>query len=198
MIGSTLRQYPCDWEPVAMRDNIVIDPTAHIDSAFSFDLCRSELPVAIELGRGCQVLDGTMLDIGPQGRVTVGTCSMLNACWLIADSEITIGDYTMMSWSVVIMDSYRFPLDRKLRRAELLKLPTRPGRKSAASVAAQPIHIGNNVWIGFEACILPGVTIGDGSLIGARSVVTEDVPPYTIMAGNPARPVREFARPEST
>ena len=92
-----------------MRDNIMIDPTAHIDSAFSFDLCRSELPVAIELGRGCQVLDGTMLDVGPKGRVTVGTCSMLNACWLIADSEITIGDYTMFSWSVVIMDCYRFP-----------------------------------------------------------------------------------------
>ena len=198
MIGTTLRQYPCDWEPVPMRNNIIIDSTAHIDSAFSFDLCRSELPVAIELGRGCQVLDGTMLDVGPRGRVTVGTCSMLNACWLIADSEITIGDYTMFSWSVVIMDSYRFPRNRRERRDELIQLQRRPGRKSGGSVTASPVHIGNNVWVGFEACILPGVTIGDGSLIGARSVVTEDVPPYTIVAGNPARPVRQFNRQESS
>ena len=197
MIGTTLRQYPCDWEPVPMRDNIIVDPTAHIDSAFSFDLCRSELPVAIELGRGSQVLDGTMLDVGPNGRVTVGTCSMLNACWLIADSEITIGDYTMMSWSVVLMDCYRFPLDYKKRREELLRLPMRPGRKSAAPAKAKPIHIGNNVWIGFEACVLPGVTVGDGSVIGARSVVIEDVPHYTIVAGNPARPVRQLNREEA-
>ena len=197
MIGSTLRQYPCDWEPVPMRDNIIIDPTAHIDTAFSFDLCRSELPVAIELGRGSQVLSGTMLDVGQQGRVKVGNCSMLNACWLIADSEIIIGDYTMMSWSVVIMDSYRFSRNREQRRRQLKELSLNTGRKAPTSVAAaRPVLIGNNVWIGFEACILPGVKVGDGALIGARSVVIEDVPPYTIVAGNPARVVRQFAREE--
>ena len=50
--------------------------------------------------------------------------------------------------------------------------------------------IGNDVWIGREALILPGVTIGDGAVIGARSVVTSDVPPYAIAAGNPARLIR--------
>lgn len=195
MIGTTLRQYPCDWEPVPMRDNIAVDSTAYIDSAFSFDLCRSELSVAIAVGRGCQVLDGTMLDVGPHGRIILGECAMLNACWLIADSEITIGDYSMLSWSVVVMDSYRFPRDPKQRRDELTKLSTRPGRKSAASVTSRPVHIGNNVWVGFEACILPGVTIGDGAVVGARSVVTENVAPYTVVAGNPARVVRYLTPP---
>ena len=52
------------------------------------------------------------------------------------------------------------------------------------------VSIGNDVWIGTEAFILSGVTIGDGAVIAARSVVTRDVPPYSIVAGNPARQVR--------
>lgn len=53
------------------------------------------------------------------------------------------------------------------------------------------IIIGNDVWIGFEAIILAGVTIGDGAVIGARAVVTKDVPPYTIVGGVPAKPIRK-------
>ena len=52
------------------------------------------------------------------------------------------------------------------------------------------IVIGSDVWIGYEAVILSGVTIGDGAIIGARAVVTKDVPPYTIVGGVPARPIR--------
>lgn len=52
------------------------------------------------------------------------------------------------------------------------------------------IVIGNDVWIGYEAVVLAGVTIGDGAVIGARAVVTEDVAPYTIVGGVPARPIR--------
>ena len=53
------------------------------------------------------------------------------------------------------------------------------------------IVIGNDVWIGYEASILAGVTIGDGAIIGTRAVVTKDVPPYTIMGGVPARQIRK-------
>lgn len=53
------------------------------------------------------------------------------------------------------------------------------------------IIVGNDVWIGFEAVILSGVTIGDGAIIGARAVVTKDVPPYTIVGGVPAKTIRK-------
>ena len=53
------------------------------------------------------------------------------------------------------------------------------------------IIIGNDVWIGYEAVILPGVTIGDGAVIGCRAVVTKDIPPYTIVGGVPAKPIRK-------
>jgi len=61
---------------------------------------------------------------------------------------------------------------------------------------AKPISIRHNVWIGFDCVVLPGVTIGEGSVVGARSVVTEDVPPYTIVAGNPARVIRKIENDE--
>ena len=51
--------------------------------------------------------------------------------------------------------------------------------------------VGNDVWIGYEAIVLAGVTIGDGAIIGSRAVVTKDVPPYTIVGGVPAKPIRK-------
>lgn len=53
------------------------------------------------------------------------------------------------------------------------------------------IVIGNDVWIGYEAIVMQGVTIGDGAIIGARAIVTKDVPPYTIVGGVPAKPIRK-------
>lgn len=53
------------------------------------------------------------------------------------------------------------------------------------------IVIGNDVWIGYEAVIMAGVTVGDGAIIGTRAVVTKDVPPYTIVGGVPAKPIRK-------
>ncbi|HHO77101.1 MAG TPA: CatB-related O-acetyltransferase [Deltaproteobacteria bacterium] len=53
------------------------------------------------------------------------------------------------------------------------------------------VVIGNDVWVGTESIILSGVTIGDGAVVAARSVVTKDIPPYTIAGGNPARPIRK-------
>ncbi|MBP4048947.1 CatB-related O-acetyltransferase [Chromobacterium violaceum] len=72
--------------------------------------------------------------------------------------------------------------------------------KGFADIAPGPEHyhkiygdteIGNDVWVGYDALILPGVKIGDGAIVGARSVVTKDVPPYAIVAGNPARIIRK-------
>ena len=66
---------------------------------------------------------------------------------------------------------------------EIKRLFNLPGRKGDTL-------IGNDVWIGMEAVIMPGVTIHDGAIISARSVVTRDVPPYTIVGGNPAKPLK--------
>ena len=196
MIKTVERQFPGDWEPAPMPENIVIDETAYVHTVYAFDLCRSEKPAAITFARGSQVNDGTMFDLGPKASVHIGECALLTSVWFLCDEEISIGAYTMISWSVVIMDTYRMPLSPEGRRAELQGLARRSYRKVAADVPARPVRIGSDVWIGFDCCILPGVTIGNGSIVGARSVVCEDVEPYTIVAGNPARVVRRLTKPE--
>ena len=70
-------------------------------------------------------------------------------------------------------------------------LPTDPVSISEAWDKKGDIVIGNDVWIGYEALILAGVTVGDGAIIAARAVVTKDVPPYTIVGGVPAKPIRK-------
>jgi acetyltransferase-like isoleucine patch superfamily enzyme len=91
-----------------------------------------------------------------------------------------------------LMDTYRLPEKTSERRKELKLVPTRAPRVTDAGISAKPIRIGRNVWIGFEACVLPGVTIGEGAVVGAKAVVPDDVPPFTVVAGNPARVIRRL------
>jgi acetyltransferase-like isoleucine patch superfamily enzyme len=60
------------------------------------------------------------------------------------------------------------------------------------------IHIGKGVMVGMETMIMPGVTIGDGAVIGARSTILKDVPPYTVAMGSPAKVVKEFTQREGS
>jgi acetyltransferase-like isoleucine patch superfamily enzyme len=133
-----------------------------------------------------------MFDVGPQGHVSLGEYALVHGAWIVCDAAVEIGDYALISWNVVLMDTYRLPFDVAERRRELEAVPTRRPRRIESGAPGQPVRIGRNVWIGFDACILPGVTIGAGAVVGARSVVAEDVPPYTIVAGNPARVVRRL------
>jgi acetyltransferase-like isoleucine patch superfamily enzyme len=190
------RALPWDWFPGTIPDNVAVDETAYIETTFSFQLFRSRRERGIIYGRGSSTYLGTMFDVGPNGRVTLGQFSLVHGARIICDSEISIGDYALISWNVVLMDSYRAPTSAEARRAELALVPTRTPRTASASVPARPICIERNVWIGFDACVLPGVTIGEGSIVGARSVVTASIPPFTIVAGNPACIIRELTPEE--
>lgn len=96
---------------------------------------------------------------------------------LVDDGDIFIGDYTMIGPNVTIATACH-PISPKLRESGLQY--------------NKPIHIGKNVWIGGAAVILPGVTIGDNSIIGAGSVVTKDIEPNCIVVGNPAKILRKI------
>jgi len=186
------RALPWDWYPGTIPENAAIDETAYVETTFSFHLFRSRLPRAVEIGRGASTYLGTMFDVGPRGRVRLGAFALVHGARIICDAEVVIGDYALISWNVVLMDTYRVPFDSRARRRELERVPTRLPRVADADTGAWPIHIARNVWIGFDACVLPGVTIGEGSVVGARSVVTSDVPPFTVVAGNPARVIRRL------
>src|SRR5262249_538824 len=119
---------------------------------------------------------------------------LVHGARIICDAEITIGDHALISWNVVLMDTYRVPNNRGERRRLLERLTGLWPRPLDGAAAARPVRVGRNVWIGFHACVRPGVTIGDGAVVGARSVVAQDVPPYAVVAGNPARVIRRLDR----
>ena len=181
-----------DWHPGRVPENVTLHDSAYLETTYSFLLFRSRQPDAIEIGAGSSIYLGVMFDLGAEARVKIGSYVLMNGARIIADAGITIGDYALISWNVVLMDTYRVPLDPGRRRAELERVPTRSPRRVASAGPARPISIGSNAWIGFDCCILPGVTIGDGAVIGARSVVVEDVPPFSVAAGNPARVIRHL------
>jgi acetyltransferase-like isoleucine patch superfamily enzyme len=184
------RTLPWDWHPETIPANVAIDETAYVESSFSFHHFRSEATVGMSIGRGSAIYDGTMFDVGPCGRVTIGDFALIHGARMICDAAVEVGDYALISWNVVLADTYRFPIDPVARRHELEALPLRRPRVCAGSGEARPVRVGSNAWIGFDVCVLPGVTIGDGAIIGARSVVADNVPPYAVAAGNPARVVR--------
>lgn len=186
------RKLAWDWYDGVVPENVVLDESAYCETTFSFRFYRSQLSYGLKYGRGASSYLGTMFDIGPQGRVELGEYALVHGARIICDAEVIIGDYALISWNVVLMDSYRVPSDPLKRRRELELIPSRELRQACAEVPARPVHIGRNVWIGFDACILPGVRIGEGSVVGAKSVVAENVPPFTVVAGNPARVIRQL------
>ena len=190
---STPRTLSWDWFPGTIPENVFVDDTAYVETTFSFQFFRSQRERAVEYGRAASTYLGTMFDLGPRAHVKLGDFALVHGARIICDAEVLIGDYALISWNVVLMDTYRVPMNAQQRRREMELVPTRKKRLACAAVEAKPIHIGRNVWIGFDSCVLPGVTIGEGSIVGAKSVVAESVPPFTIVAGNPARMIREIS-----
>jgi len=184
-----------DWFDGHVPASVDIDPQAYVESAYSFALCRAERAHAVRIARAAHLYSSTIFDVGTNGEVSVGPFAMLNGARLVCEARIEIGAYAAISWNVVIMDSYRLPCD-PARRGALIEQAGAPlHRLVDPALAAQPVRLHDNVWLGFDVCVLPGVTIGEGSVVGARSVVCNDVPAYTLVAGNPARAVRELPRP---
>lgn len=191
------RTIPWDWYPGRVPDNVCVHHEAYLETSYSFQLFRSRRPDAVSIGRGASIYLGVMFDLGPDAKVTIGECSLLNGSRIIADSAVSIGRFCLISWNTVLMDTRRVPRLAPDRRKLLHAAPFAAARRIQSPGLGQPVTLGDGVWLGFDACVLPGVTIGDGAIVGARSVVTEDIPAYSIAAGNPARIVRQLDPEES-
>lgn len=96
---------------------------------------------------------------------------------LVDDTHIYVGDYTMLGPNVVLATAGH---------------PILPELRPLAYQYNMPVHIGKNCWLGAGVIVLPGVTIGDNTVIGAGSVVTKDIPANVVAVGNPCRVLREI------
>lgn len=124
------------------------------------------------------------------GKIKIGNYSLLGVKSRIGSvNSVIIGDYASIATNVTIMDNNNHPVqpdDRKIYQVASTGHELRSWKYSVS----KPIIIEDNVWIGANARINKGVTIGENSIIAANSVVTKDVPKNSIAAGNPARIVK--------
>lgn len=113
---------------------------------------------------------------GKNAKIEIGENSRLNGCCIHAKASIIIGKNCLIAANVQIIDSNGHAASFEA-----------PENRIHTSGEAKPIKINDNVWIGLNSIILPGVTIGSGAIIGANTVVTKDVPPMVTLIGNPGR-----------
>jgi len=136
------------------------------------------------------------------GAVTIGNDSFVGGSQIICANKIDIGNDVLISWGCTIADHDSHSLDWRKRADDVrswrkglivggLREATR--LKNWDVVETSPIHISDKVWIGMNSTILKGIKIGEGSVVAAGSMVTKDVPPWTLVAGNPARVIKDLS-----
>ena len=182
-----------DWWPHPIPGNVEFGEGFYCESAQVFRKLGSRKPRAVIIGKHVSCYAGCSFSIGEDGQCTVGDFTLLNGALIMAEEKIEIGSHCLISWNVGIADSDFHPLDPAQRLVDAQALapyfkdrPRRPKLKTA------PVKIADNVWIGMNAVILKGVTIGENCVVAAGSVVTKGVEPNTVVAGNPAVVVKQF------
>jgi acetyltransferase-like isoleucine patch superfamily enzyme len=140
----------------------------------------------LEIGEHAVLEPHVWLEAPAPARITIGTGTSLNIATMVAAVELVeIGDHCMFANGCFVTDAdHRFDD------------PVRPVPWQGFT-SKGPVRIGDNVWCGTHVVVTSGVTIGERSVIGANSVVTTDIPPFSVAAGAPARVVRTISYEEA-
>ena len=158
---------------------------------------RIEGGVDVRAG-GCRLVigasssvSGTLVLEREGSRIQIGDGTHVGGGTIIDSAEaVEVGSDVLISFDVVIFDHDSHSIHYDQRRGDGTEWMA--GRKDWTHKRRAPVRIESKSWIGARAIILKGVTIGAGSVVAAGSVVTRDVPPWTVVAGNPARVIRQL------
>lgn len=140
------------------------------------------------------IVEGYLLFDKPEASIFIGDRTFIGGSTIISADKIIIGSDILISWGCYIVDHNSHSIKYSERSLDVVNWGI--GKKDWNNVISSPIVIHDKAWIGFNSIILKGVTIGEGAIVGAGSVVTKDVPPWSIVAGNPAKLVRELGPDE--
>jgi acetyltransferase-like isoleucine patch superfamily enzyme len=144
---------------------------------------------SIVVGSHCRI-EGELFVFAHGGRIHVGDwCFIGPETRVWSAVSVSIGDRVLISHGCNIMDSLTHPIDA-VQRHQHFRAILLGGHPSQLDLGERPVTIGDDAWIAAGATLLRGVNIGAGAIVAAGSVVTTDVPPATIVAGNPAKVVR--------
>lgn len=189
--------------PVSFQERFAQNISAGKRTIFLPTCAYEEYPergarVRVRIGSDCMI-GARFIFESEQGTIEIGDRTFINGgTSLVARTNIRLGSDVMISWQVEIRDHDAHSLDWRARREDILRQNEnyRSGidfrsNHNWTGVGVMPIVIGDKVWVGFGSVILKGVTIGEGAIVGAHAVVTQNVEPWTIVAGNPARVVKQ-------
>lgn len=182
------------------EDKIILPKSSKEHSNIIFDF-RNPISnkIYLESGEDC-VLNCRMVFESQNGEIKIGDRVSIGQSTLISINEIEFESDIYVAWGCYFYDHDSHSIDYKQRikdrQSELMDL--RSGKtnsiisKDWSVVNSKKIKICSHAWIGMNSIILKGVTIGEGAIVGAGSVVTKDVSPWTIVGGNPAKVIKEI------
>ena len=160
-----------DWFPRPLPRNVELGEGTWLYSAFAFLHCASEREVALRTGAHCGIYNGCFFDLDAGGSVDIGDYTTLVGVIVASSARVSIGSYCFFAHEVVIADG---PV-------------ATPPQANFARASRAGVTVEDDVWVGMGAVLLGGARIGRGSIVGAGAVVDRDIPPYSIVAGNPCR-----------
>ncbi|MFC7419059.1 acyltransferase [Iodobacter arcticus] len=172
----------------------VIDKELLEAGLVALDIDETQFAGSIVIGSQCYIESGNIpafhnlpvklstvqINDGPVGQIRIGDRVVLQGVAILAYQRVEVGNDVIFGPMVTIMDSSGHPLLGRGQAGE------------AARIRSAPVRIANGAWIGAGATILKGVSIGEGAVIGTQAVVSEDVPPFCVVTGNPARIVKQL------
>lgn len=196
-ISRVKKSQPLKTEVQRRTDNRLRIGVGSVTKQAKFDIRSSKEGTAISIG--CDsLINGTYVIENDNGSIQIGDRSFIGNSLFVSAEGIEIGSDVMISWGCTFIDNDAHSLnwvdrcndvrDWKIgvENSELGAL------KNWSVVNRAKIRIQDNAWVGFNAIILKGVTIGKGAVVAAGSVVTKDVAPFTLVAGNPAKFVKNL------
>ena len=175
-----------DWCNFPVPLNMEVGENTVIDSSSTFKKFFSKKPVGLKLGKHI-TLQSSSLATELDGYIEIGDYCYISGAAIIACERVSIGDYVYIAGVTTIVDSDFHPLDPGARLEDTVIISTVGKKKQRPPFIIQPVIIEDDVWIGYNATILKGVTIGKGAIIQPGSVVIRDIPPGAIVSGNPAQ-----------
>ena len=171
--------------------NMSVGQNSNIESCKIFHATPITGHVNIEIGSDC-LIEGTIVLYTSKSTIKIGDRTFIGTGTTIyCYDEIEIGSDIMFSWGITVIDTNAHSLISAERKNDVIDWKKGAAFKDWSQIKHKKIKIENNAWIGFNSSILKGVTIGEGAIVAAGSVVTKDVAPFTIVGGNPAKFIKE-------
>jgi len=182
-------------------DDLVARGCVHPTASYVQAVCHLQQGADVRIGQD-SIICGS-IHLHRPARFHLGARSYVghDSAVHVAESTV-IGDDVMISWGCTLIDTDMHSLHFSERSNDVLITGGRNGLsakdKDWSVVPCAPITIKNKAWIGMHTIILKGVTVGEGAVVAAGSLVSADVPPWTLVAGRPARVIRTFSDRDRT